>query len=173
MSAWRSLLWWSEGRRKQLLRPSHTWWHCVQPTLGQSLGEWDARTVVAWGRRQEKGTCGKINFQKASLSRSTRSVTSLYPGQQSNERIRKKASTHTHTPPHYIALAIDSKVRIGRAQGPTQGALILQKTHANEARDASLARSDPKPLRPVRWPYGSGQNFAPFVSAATERRGFK
>ena len=34
MSASRALLWWSEVRLKQLLRPSHAWWHFVQPALG-------------------------------------------------------------------------------------------------------------------------------------------
>ena len=32
MSASRALLWWSEASLKQLVRLSHAWWHCVQPT---------------------------------------------------------------------------------------------------------------------------------------------
>ena len=38
MSALQALLWCSKVRLRQLMRPSHAWWHFGQTTLGQSVG---------------------------------------------------------------------------------------------------------------------------------------
>ena len=55
ISASRALLWWSDASLKKMVRPSPAWWHCVQPTLGQSLG----RDIFSqWSSQWSWEVCG-------------------------------------------------------------------------------------------------------------------
>ena len=66
ISASRALLRRSEASLNQLVRPSHAWWHCVQPTRVQSLG----RDIFnRWSSRWSREICGACEwFQETSLA---------------------------------------------------------------------------------------------------------
>ena len=51
-SASRALLWWSEVRIKQLVRPSYAWWHSVQPTVSHLIVMGDMRCLLVVPRNK-------------------------------------------------------------------------------------------------------------------------